>query len=409
MMFDSEKLRKDLEHFQIDEDGSEVIKNSVLEISIPQFSFKQQIVSGKAKADREHSMSPFHQFHIASITKTMTATLILQLCEIGVFGSKGLDTTLDELPIFSTKVLSRLHNKNNISKGSNITIKQLLTHTSGLKDPYSDDANGIASEYDSGIAPNSIAAQWQSDLEKMGSGDSSFDKKTAIIFKNWIPWDAAQVDNKEAGMLNYYINTLGDSPVALPGEIYHYSDTGFVILALIAEKMSSKSYHRLLRDNIFDPLGMDSTYLAYASDPKPNKWEKEISDCYAGPFPMVTGGFNFSFDWGGGGVVSTASDLNLFLEELIKGALFIKPDTLKEMLDFKTYRGLENSGIKMGLGIFEEKNKKNGIILWGHDGAWGTVLYYEPSKGIYISGTVNQLVGVPAGWLNRLVTLVKSY
>ena len=243
----------------------------------------------------------------------------------------------------------------------------------------------------------------------MGSGDSSFDKKTSIIFKNWLPWDTAQPDNKDAGMLNYYLNIMGNSPVALPGEIYHYSDTGFVILALIAEKFSNKSYHRLLRDNIFDPLEMDSTYLAYASDPKPDKWEKEISDCYAESFPMVSGGFNFSFDWGGGGIVSTAGDLNKFLQALIKGSLFAKSDTLKKMLDFKTYLGLEDSGTKMGLGIFEEKNKKSGNILWGHDGAWGTVMYYEPSKGIYISGTVNQLIGVPACWLKRLVTLVKSY
>jgi len=123
---------------------------------------------------------------------------------------------------------------------------------------------------------------------------------------------------------------------------------------------------------------------------------------------MVTGGFNFSFDWGGGGVVSTASDLNKFLQALIKGNLFINPNTIKEMLDFKTYKGLENSGTKMGLGIFEEKNNKTGNILWGHDGAWGSIMYYEPSADIYISGTVNQLIDVPIGWLGRLIGLVKK-
>ncbi len=406
-MIKSEKLKDALEKFRTEFSQSDSIKNTVLAISIPQQDFIHQIVLGKAKANSDALMTSEHQFHIASITKTMTATLILQLYEKGEFGTKGLDITLAELSVFPKEVLKRLHNKNNVSYGQDITLRQLLTHTSGLKDPYSDDENGVAADYDNQAAPGSIAARWQSDLEKMGSEDASFDEHSAIIFKNWIPWDASQPDNKDAGMFNYYINTLGNSPAALPGQIYHYSDTGFVILALIAEKISNKSYHRLLRDNIFDPLEMDSTYLAYASDPKPEKWKKEISDCYAGPFPMVTGGFNFSFDWGGGGIVSTAGDLNKFLQALIKGNLFTKSDTLKEMLDFNNYKGLEGSGTKMGLGIFSEKNKKSGNTIWGHDGAWGTVMYYEPFGGIYITGTVNQLIDVPEGWLDRLFSIAK--
>ena len=404
-MFNPETLKETLKNFKIESDNTGAIKNTVLEISIPRLGFVHNIVTGKARANSENLMAPNHQFHIASITKTMTATLILQLYEKGGFGTKGLDISLAELSVFPPEVLKRLHNKNNVSRGQDITLRQLLTHTSGLKDPYSDDENGIAANCDNQAAPGSIAARWQSDLEKLGSEDASFDEHSATIFKNWVPWDTSQPDNRDAGMFNYYINTLGNSPAALPGEIYHYSDTGFVILALIAEKFSNKSYHKLLRDNIFDPLGMDSTYLAYANDPKPDKWEKDISDCYAGPFPMVTGGFNFSFDWGGGGVVSTAGDLNKFLQALIKGNLFKKPDTLKEMLDYQIYKGLEGSGTKMGLGIFAEKNKKSGTIIWGHDGAWGSVMYYEPSNGIYISGTVNQLLGVPSGWLDRLLSI----
>jgi len=407
-MFSADKLKQSIENFKYEELNVDAIKNCVLEISIPRLNFAHKINLGQARADSEAPMTTAHQFHIASITKTITATLILQLWEKGAFGSKGLDISLGELSIFPPEVLNRLHNKNNVSSGSKITLRQLLTHTSGLKDPYADDADGIATDYDGGAAPGSIAAAWQSDMEKLGSGASSFNKQMAIIYKNWIPWDATQLENKDAGMINYYINTLGNSPVALPGKIYHYSDTGFVILALIAEKFGKKSFHRLLRDNIFDPLAMDSTYLAYASDPKSDGWEKGISDCYAGDFPLVSGGFNFSFDWGGGGIVSTAGDLNKFLQALIKGRLFTKTKTLKEMLDFKTYQALEDSGTKVGLGIFAEKNKKSNTILWGHDGAWGSVMYYEPLGGIYISGTVNQLLGVPTGWLNKLINEIHS-
>ncbi len=407
-MINAEKLKQILNSFEFEEKNTGVIKNAVLDISIPHLNFQYHIVYGIARADSDDLMNQEHQFHIASITKTMTATLILQLYEKGIFGPKGLDTTLAELSVFPPKVLDRLHVKNKINYGSNITLRQLLSHTSGLKDPYSDDANGIATDYDNNIAPGSIAALWQSELESLASGDASFDKQKSIIFKNWIPWDKTQPYNMDAGMLNYYINTLGNSPVSLPGEVYHYSDTGFVMLALIAEKLGNKSYHKLLRENIFDPSEMNSTYLAYANDPKPDLWVKEISDCYAGDFPMVTGGFNFSFDWGGGGVVSTAGDLNKFLEALINDNLFVKAETLKEMLDFKIFHGLEESGTEMGLGIFAEENKKNKTILWGHDGAWGSGMYYEPANGIYISGTINQLLDPPSGWFDNLLGVLHN-
>ena len=381
-----------------DEQNPAAIQNLVFEIAIPSLNFLHPIALGRARADSDVPMTPAHLFHIASITKTMTAVLILQLWENGAFGSKGLDVSLAELSIFKPEVLRRLHVKNGVSHASAITLKQLLTHTAGLKDPYSDDAKVTAAENKNQPAPGSIAARWQADLEKLGAGDSSLDEHSALIYKNWTPWDPTQPDNPDAGIVNYYLNNLGDSPVALPGEVYHYSDTGFVILALIAEKISAKSYHRLLRQNIFTPTGMDSAYLAYAEEPGTK--QNLISDCYAGPFPMVSGGFNFSFDWGGGGVVTTASDLNKFLQALINGRLFKKAVTLEEMLNWKTYPGLTNTNT--GLGIFAEKNKKSGTILWGHDGAWGSVMYHEPASGIFISGTINQLFGAPAGWLDKL-------
>ncbi len=397
--------------FQIDKALSELLKqggnnsapsgNLVFEITIPGTAFHHSVAMGKACANSNALMTPAHQFHIASITKTMTSVLILQLWENGAFGSKGLDISLGELSVFTPEILKRLHCKNDVSYGSDITLRQLLSHTSGLKDPYSDDAKVTAAENKNQPAPGSIAARWQNEFEKLSSKDSSFDEYSAYIFKNWIPWDAANPDNPDAGMLNYYLNNLGDSPVAKPGEIYHYSDTGFVILALIAEKIGAKSYHQLLRDNIFDPLMMDSTYLAYANDPESDLWEKEISDCYAGSFPLVTGRFNFSFDWGGGGVVSTAGDLNRFLESLVNGKLFKSKQTLNEMFNWSTFPAL-GANVKIGLGIFSKVNQKNGTIIYGHDGAWGSVMFYEPNYGIYLSGTVNKLHGVRSGLIDEL-------
>ncbi|MBW2369821.1 MAG: beta-lactamase family protein [Deltaproteobacteria bacterium] len=382
--------------------------NMVFEITIPGKDLVFPLAFGKARADSAAPMTAAHQFHTASIAKTMTATLILQLWESGSLGAKGLDTPLGELDVFDPDVLKKLHVKEGQSYGAEITLRQLLTHTSGLKDPYGDDANGTAFDYGNQPAPGSISARWHMEMVKMASGELSAEDPSAFIRKNWRPWDPSQPDNPDAGMVNFYLHHLGTSPVASPGEVHHYSDTGFVILALIAERLSGKSYHRQLRDQIFDPLGLNSTYLAYATDPATGPWEKEISDCYAGPFPLVTSGFNFSFDWGGGGAVTTAGELNTFLYALLNGKLFKKTDTLKEMIAWRTFKGLSGLENKTGLGIFCKENKEKGTVLWGHGGAWGGVMYHEPAGGIYISGTVNQLFGVPAGWLDNLIETLKD-
>jgi len=155
-MFNPDKLKQSIENFKYEELNVDAIKNCILEISIPRLNFEHHINLGQARADCEAPMTPTHQFHIASITKTITATLILQLWEKGAFGSKGLDVSLGELSVFTPEILNRLHNKNNVAYGADITLRQLLTHTSGLKDPFSDDANGIAADYDGQAAPDSI-------------------------------------------------------------------------------------------------------------------------------------------------------------------------------------------------------------------------------------------------------------
>ena len=55
------------------------IKNAVLRVEAPKFGFVHEAAVGKARADSDAPMTPQHQFHLASVAKTMTATLLLQL------------------------------------------------------------------------------------------------------------------------------------------------------------------------------------------------------------------------------------------------------------------------------------------------------------------------------------------
>ncbi|MDA1330553.1 MAG: serine hydrolase, partial [Chloroflexi bacterium] len=176
-----------------------------------------------------------------------------------------------------------------------------------------------------------------------------------------------------------------------------YSDTGYVILGLLTEKLSGKSLHRQWRERIFDPLGMDRSYLAYAKDPDPSPWTSNVSDCYLGDIPMVTSRLNLSFDRGGGGVVATASDVNTFLMALMNGELFREAETLSAMLQWQHFPGIKSPRAGVGLGIFGEETRYGSVVV-GHSGAYGAKMYYEPDSGVYFSGTVNQRTGVPYYW-----------
>ena len=62
-------------------------------------------------------------------------------------------------------------------------------------------------------------------------------------FKNWVPWDPERPDDPQAGIVNYYLNQLAHAPVGPPGEQYHYSDTAYVILGLVIERLTGQSLH----------------------------------------------------------------------------------------------------------------------------------------------------------------------
>ncbi|MDH5791686.1 MAG: beta-lactamase family protein [Candidatus Bathyarchaeota archaeon] len=381
-------------------EGKPAIKNAVIQVDIPAYGFIHTVACGEAYANSKAPMTPSHQFHIASVTKTMTATLILQLCERGALGSQGLDTTLGDLELFDEEVLDRIHVLNEVSYGNSITVRHLLTHTAGIKDASIDDATGTAADYGGQPAPGSYGARFGRSLMHHMTciNDPEFDLSSLHTTKEWIPWDPTRPFEQEAGVVNWFLNSgTAETPLSRPGEAYHYSDTGYVMLGLLTEKLAKKSFHTQLRERIFDPLGMNMSYLAYAKDPDSALWQREVADFYVGNVPLVTTGFNISFDWAGGGVVSTAKDLNVFLQALIRGDLFKKRETLAKMVQWKVYPGLKEPIIGIGLGIRKESTPF-GTILWGHGGIWGAKMCYAPATGIFLSGTVNQRLVAPNRW-----------
>lgn len=346
--------------------------------------------AGRARADGESPLVPGDRFHVASIAKTMTAVLVLQHLERGAFGPDGLDARLADLGVLSDDVVARLSRSGGQSFGGAITLRQLLTHTAGIRDAMVDDASRLGA---GAPAPGSLVGRM------LGPGG---DPRRA-----WVPWDPARPDDPLAGVVNFYLNSgIAAAALAAPGQSFHYSDTGFVLLGLVAERVGAAPLHAQLREGIFAPLGLADTYLAYRDDPPGmDATRRPEADCWAGATPCLSAGVNLSFDWAGGGVVSTARALNGFLRALLAGHLFARRGTLDAMLDWQVPAGLEPPRTGVGLGIFRTDSPCGALI--GHSGAWGAKMLYGPALDLFLAGTVNQSAA-PADWHWRFLDAARQ-
>lgn len=381
----------------VTDQNGQVNRNAVISIEAPAYKYFYRNACGVARDDTKEPMTVDHQFSIASVTKTMTAAVIMQLWEEGALGNKGLDTPLADLNIFPIEVINSLHNIDGVSYGKSITIRHLLNQTSGLKNYFDDDKNGVGADYPElrEYAPDSLNGFTVFDKDKGLQSMMHYLKtgnKTDTGFKNfyltyeWSPWnyDAWKQNskNKMSGLLNYYLSGANQTSLWKPGSDFHYSDTNYLLLGLVIENLTGKSLHEAFRQRIFDPLKMNHTYLQYSKKPGTKPYETKLSDNWGFNFPLYSNGVNFSSDWGGGGVISTASDLNTFIRALAKGKLFRNTVTFKEMVQTP-----ENIDSPYALGVvvwpFDD-----GYIIY-HSGANGSWMEYNSKLDISITGTVN--------------------
>ena len=358
------------------------VRSAAICIEAPEAGYRFDGAVGEARADTGAAMTAETPFHAASVAKTMTAVLILQVAERGLLGKDGIDSRLADTGAFEPAIIDRLHRINGVSYGGAITLRHLLTHTSGMKDAMVDDGGGVAGG--EGPRPNALIGRIFSAPGLYGG-------------KDWTPWDPSAPDDPEAGTLNFYLNADGISETALfqPGEAFHYSDTGYVVLALVAEALFGAPLHVLMERRIVAPLGLDGTYLAYRNDPKLGRHRQPEADVYAGDTPCLSSGLNLSFDWGGGGIVTTAGALNGFLIAVSQGAVFKDPETLDLMTGWRAPSGLQPPRIGVGCGLF--KTRTDDLERWGHSGDWGGKMFFHPASGVYFSGSANQ-TQAPSDW-----------
>lgn len=212
------------------------------------------------------------------------------------------------------------------------------------------------------------------------------DEAAAFGRRIWRAWDPDHPDDPDAGVLNRFIATGAAAAVVdLPGARFHYSDTGFILLALIVEASGCQPYHVQQRRRIIEPLGLERTAMAYGDDVDLLPVTAEV---WMGGVPLMRSGFNLSFDWGGGGQVSNVDDLVTFAEGLVDGRL-LEPDTQALLLRWTTPDGISLPRVAIGLGIQRYSSPAGGVLL-GHAGAWGGRLFRHEASGLTIAGTTNQ-------------------
>jgi D-alanyl-D-alanine carboxypeptidase len=292
--------------------------------------------SGLADVATQTPMAADDRVRVGSLTKTFVATVVLQLAAEHRL-SLG-DTVARWLPGL-------------VPGGADITLQELLQHTSGIYS-YSDDPGFLqALEAD----PTRV---WQSaELVRIA---------------------------------------VAHPPLFPPGTSFSYSNTDYVLLGLIIQAATGHPVGQQLQARIFTPLGLRDTYFPYANP--------HLRTPYAHGYllgqPGATGPADstvFSPSWAGaaGGIVSTAADLARFSTALLSGRL-LPAAQLQQMMT--TIPNAGGQGVGYGLGV--ESVPLPCGTAWGHQGSF----FGYFSNAFTTTGGTSQavvLVNTDAGALSR--------
>ena len=169
-----------------------------------------------------------------------------------------------------------------------------------------------------------------------------------------------------------------------PGTQYSYSNSGFAILSRILEKLENKSFHKLVEENIAEPLNLKSLgiWTKKWSDPSASMGYELKQQVVDTRFHMMTGGMK-----GDGGLGSSVLDLLRLMAGVTNGEL-INEASLENML---SPTPIENFYIDSGLGV--KYGEIGGQRTFGHSGGYkGTgwaILTHYPDTGYTFAAAMN--------------------
>jgi D-alanyl-D-alanine carboxypeptidase len=159
------------------------------------------------------------------------------------------------------------------------------------------------------------------------------------------------------------INLVADKPLDFsPGTSWSYSNTGYILLGMIVERISGQSYAGFLRANIFEPLGMKDSGYDMAKDVlKERASGYDVIDGH-----IVNADFiDMSVPFSAGGIFSTVEDMYRWSEALTESGKLLSADSLKLM--FTEYPEATHEGQHYGYGVVISR-LKFGRLLYYHGG-----------------------------------------
>ena len=270
------------------------------------------------------------QFAIASGSKTLTALTIMTLVERTQI---GLDTTarslLDgDLPLIDDRV----------------TVEHLLTHRSGIGDYLDED---IVTDFDAYLMPVGV---------------------------------------HELATTSDFLRVLdGHATKFEPGERFSYSNGGYVVLALLAERASGVAFHELVHDRVCAPAGLDDTAFL-RSDELPGT----AAFGYLHADGLRTNVFHLPVRGSGdGGAYTTAADVHALWNSFIDGRI-VGLDTVEEML--RPHTAGPDEATQYGLGFWIDA-RTGRVSMHGFDAGVGFVSVHDRARRLTHTVMSNQSRG----------------
>ncbi len=280
-------------------------------------------------------------FYVGDVGKLFISTVILQLVEEEKI---ELDDPIDKF--FFHFMYDKLFVYDGLAYYGSATVQDLLAHTSGLADYFAgptDDGQTILEE-----AQHQIDTCWSPRM-----------------------------------LLDFSRNH--QRAVGIPGDGASYSNTGYVLLGMIIEKVTGKSLAQNMRERFFFPLGMSDSYLFCQSKPINKKNYQPLQRIWLQGFELSQSK-SLSVGLSNANLVSTPEDLLKFNQALWNRNLLRKSsiDLMKHAVNN------HRQGVYLGTGMMEVRLSEVFSIhetmpsLWGHYGIAASHLYYVTDHDAHI-------------------------
>jgi D-alanyl-D-alanine carboxypeptidase len=331
--------------------------------------------AGVADTASGQAMAADARMRLESVSKIWTAVLVLQLAE---HGRLALDHTVERwLPGL-------------LPFGDRITLRQLLTHTSGIFD------NNDAVNHPDRVLARVKDPVLRAELVRLARRLQA-DPTIQFPPRVWIRLAATQ-------------------PLYFPpGTGYHYSNTNYLYLGLIAEAVTKKPLGKALHDRFFAPLGLDATWYQAAEEPRAPTAHGyrlvgtsrttpaiDLSDgTKIVPFTSVV-----TAAAGAGSIATTSQDAAMWARLLYTGKV-LGPDMTAQMLGGTSYTVAYRPPVPYGLGV--QALSIDGRPTIGHSGrllGFRAAIRYLPGEATTIAVLTNQSRADPGLIVRSLLSIV---